>query len=476
MSTSDFQNESIETRIFEKDFKKYQLKTILENSSRALIITDNQSEDMENSKIFEDYLKSFCDEVKVETVALSGEMEFEKKDAIFCCFFDVSKYLVFLNSALKSGVSPFQVISPELFFFPCLAAKRGFILKPNLQDFQLPVLATIDTVNMCNLDCATCTKPEWQENNERMDFDLFVKILDKLQVMNIRAVELYNYTEPFLNPNLYQFMAEVKRRGLTLGISTNLSRPRIPNLKKCVDLLQPHDWFVITISGIKQEVYEINHRRGKIANVIENIQEIAKSQNKEQVRLRLLKFDYNIGEYEAAKALAKKYGIGFEHYPAIGNPFEPFKDRKTRKDILDKKINFQDYSDSFSAERPYCFFIHSRNMIINHRGNVELCCQNVQRPYDLGSFLEQDISVIQLKRDLHPLCRSCRYHETEEAKGITKACPVYPVKANRVLQHGMKTMSLLREFSQEANFSSYRYINTSKNFLVNAVKYFVASE
>ena len=86
------------------------------------------------------------------------------------------------------------------------------------------------------------------------------------------------------------------------------------------------------------------------------------------------------------------------------------------------------------------------------------------------------ISVIQLKRDLHPLCRSCRYHETEEAKGITKACPVYPVKANRVLQHGMKTMSLLREFSQEANFSSYRYINTSKNFLVNAVKYFVASE
>lgn len=303
-----------------------------------------------------------------------------------------------------------------------------------------------------------------------MNFEQFKKILDKLQMMGIRQVELYNYTEPFLNPEIYDFMAEVKRRGLTLGISSNLARPHIPKLKKCVDLLEPGDWFVITISGIKQEVYEINHKRGKIADVIDNIKEISKSPKRNIVTLRLLNFDYNKGELEPAKNLAKQYGLSFQHYLAMGDPVnEPYAAQKERKQALDAGISYENYDKSFYPDGFYCFFIHSRNIIINCRGNVELCCQNIQRPYDLGSFLEQDISVIQMKRDMHPVCRSCTYHTTEESKTISQIYPVDPQKASNILEHGMKTACLQRRFAPKAFF---RDISGTKDFLTKAIEYF----
>ena len=89
--------------------------------------------------------------------------------------------------------------------------------------------------------------------------------------MGIKQVELYNYTEPFLHPDLYEFAKEVKKRNLTLGISTNLSLKHIPKLRECVDLLTPGDWFVVTISGINEDIYNINHKGGNINNVLQNL-------------------------------------------------------------------------------------------------------------------------------------------------------------------------------------------------------------
>lgn len=449
-----------------KSLRDSQLKTILANANRALLIFEDS--ESSNVNLFENFLREINSGTKIESLHFKEDAQLNSKDVIFPLFTSFKNYVWTFNNAVLKGVAHEQIIPPTVFYFPLLAEKNGFIKKPNLESFQLPILATIDIVNMCNLDCATCAKPAWQENNERMSFDLFTKILDKLQLIGIRFVELYNYTEPFLHPEIYKFMAEVKRRGLALGISTNLSRPNIPNLKECVDLLRDGDWFVITISGMQQKLYEINHRRGKIENVLDNLKEIAKSANRHCVHLRLLKFDYNVGELQAAVDTANKFGIGFEYYLAEGSPFEPCSARKERKDLIDKRIGFEEYSDSFSAERRYCFFIHSRNIVINHKGNVELCCQYVQRPYDLGSFLEQDISVIQLKRDMHPVCRSCKYFFTDESKTLIKDFPVDSVKANNVLIHGMKTACLERMFSPEGSLE-----RRTQDFLNDAVIHFL---
>lgn len=384
----------------------------------------------------------------------------------------MQKYLQLVKGLVQAGILLFQIFPPAIYYFPFLIQKRGFIIPPPssaMTNFQLPFLATIDTVNVCNLDCATCIKPDWAESSDRMSFELFQKILDKLQIIGIRQVELYNFTEPFLNPEIYKFMAEVKKRGLTLGISSNLSLPHIPKLKECVDLLTEGDWFVIIISGINQEVYEINHRRGKIANVIENIKEIAKSDKRNIVRLRLLHFNYNEGELYAAQKLSQKYGLSFEFFPADGDPInDPYGERKKRQKQAEFGLSYENYSQSFYPDGFYCFFIHSRNIIIDARGNVELCCNNIPRPHNLGSFLDQDISVIQMKRDMHPGCRSCKYHQSWEAKALTKYYLVDPLRVSNVLDHAMKTVCLQRMFAP----AFIPDLLNTQDFIDRAIKYF----
>ena len=356
---------------------------------------------------------------------------------------DCYKLLCFLyNPENHDEKWAFQRHMEVVLLFSSKAEKEGFIYPVDSECLQFPILATIDTVNACNLDCATCLKPGWQENGERMGVNLFKRILDKLCLMGIREVELYNYTEPFLNPNIYDFMAEVKHRNLTLGISTNLSLPNIPKLKECVDLLENGDWFVITISGISQDIYEINHRRGKIDNVIENIKNISKSLKRGIGRLRLLDFDYNKGEIPLAMKLAEEYGISFESFPAERSPFN-FDTRKSWEEYIVKGITYNDYDRSSTPDGFYCPFIHSRNIVINHRGNVELCCRDVTRPYDLGSFLDQDISVIQMKRTLHPLCHSCIHQQEapEEWAKLRKYFPVNVGMVSKMMRHAMYTIT-----------------------------------
>lgn len=212
-----------------------ELKNILSKARKVFLV---RGENYEDDESFKRYLKEIDSQSNIEFMDLERNVNLSKKDAIFPLYTDVQKYLQLVKGLVQAGISLFQIFPPAIYYFPFLIQKRGFIIPPPssaMTNFQLPFLATIDTVNVCNLDCATCIKPDWAESSDRMSFELFQKILDKLQIIGIRQVELYNFTEPFLNPEIYKFMAEVKKRGLTLGISSNLSLPHIPKLKECVD-------------------------------------------------------------------------------------------------------------------------------------------------------------------------------------------------------------------------------------------------
>ena len=142
---------------------------------------------------------------------------------------------------------------------------------------------------------------------------------------------------------------------------------------------------------------------------------------------------------------SKLYGVSFEWHPATGSPFgELNKNRQIVYDSVEKGVSLNSFNKIFEPDGFYCKFIHSRNIVINSYGNVELCCNYATRPYDLGSFLDQDISVIQLKRDLHPLCQ---IGAKKENRTSLKNIPLDEDKTNYVLEHGMQTMNLCRRIN-----------------------------
>lgn len=418
------------------------LKRILDSANKVYVWGSD-----DDCELFAEYITEMGIDKNIYMIDGADGIDEKNKAVVFLLTVDIETCKAMIqNLGGSAGMHPSQIIPPGVFWTYILAEKRYLIKPVDRNSIQFPVLATIDTVDMCNLDCVTCGRLVEHETGDKMSFDLFKKILDKLQFMGIKMVELYNYTEPFLNPDFYEFAKEVKNRGMNLGISSNLSLPRIKNLKEVTDLLTGGDWFVITISGLNQEIYEINHRRGKIANVIENIKSISQSSNSHRVTLRLLKFDYNHSEYKAAEELAMKYRLSLQWLDATGSPRDNRNNFKTgSKKIVEQGVSLNAYNKSYDHDGFFCRMIHGRNIVINCRGNVELCCIPFTRPYDLGSFLDQDLTVIQLKRDRHPICHKCSEKVWSQSTSVRRDFPQDETKISNVLMHGMDTLLTIRQ-------------------------------
>ncbi len=66
-----------------------------------------------------------------------------------------------------------------------------------------------------------------------MDIGLFDKIITKADSDGFTMIAFYNWTEPFLNRNLAEYVKIVKRHNPALAcvLSSNLSIPSIPHLE-----------------------------------------------------------------------------------------------------------------------------------------------------------------------------------------------------------------------------------------------------
>jgi MoaA/NifB/PqqE/SkfB family radical SAM enzyme len=266
----------------------------------------------------------------------------------------------------------------------------------------------IDIVDACNLRCATCPRGEIRGTGHKMSLEMFCNILDKLKTENYSLVGLYNWSEPFLHPELLSFVKEVKARSFVCGISSNLSLSHIPNFVDVLDALNPSngDYLLVSISGMKQSVYEVNHKGGNIETVKKNLEIASKSKNKGAIIVKLIKFSYNRKEEEEVIRFCKKLGIAYETINGFGDPL-------ITGDIIEREATSK--VDEISHLH-YCRELESLarcthifdSIPINSDGDVYLCCATPpMQSYILGSFLEQDLPTLTLKRFFHPDCATC---------------------------------------------------------------------
>ena len=100
---------------------------------------------------------------------------------------------------------------------------------------------SIDIINMCNLSCTDCPQSVYKPRQVRkIKIDIFKQILEKIKREgNYSNIQLYNWSEPFLNPELPDLIKLINECGLTCDLSSNLSLRNIPNLEKIL-LASPH--------------------------------------------------------------------------------------------------------------------------------------------------------------------------------------------------------------------------------------------
>jgi len=302
-----------------------------------------------------------------------------------------------------------------------------------------PKLLTIDIVGGCNLRCPSCPVGNMPGTNPAglMDIDLFAKIIRKGRDQHgARIALLYNWTEPFLHPQLPQFIRLVKKEGMVCCISSNLNISR--NLEEVV-AAEP-DSFRVSLSGFNQEAYGISHVRGDIERVKQNMRRLSDllkrhGRRKTVVSVHFHKYLHNIHEVEPMRALAQELGFEWIENWAYYMPLEKavqLADQQLaadENDFVEKRFALPIAQAIRAAEQldghKRCTLLEDQ-LVIDHRGNLNLCCTVFDLTTNrLGSFLEMDEAAIARAKTDHPTCQRCgrqnlhlyfTYYEVPELK------------------------------------------------------------
>ena len=275
----------------------------------------------------------------------------------------------------------------------------------------------IDIIDRCNLQCPTCWRgvAALPNTSELMPLARFQEIVNKIHAEGYPNLALINWTEPFLCTTLHEYIPAIRETGMDSWLSSNLSLSPKEYLHSIIRTLEAGvDILFVSVSGFTQEIYEINHKLGKVDWIRTNLEGIAQEMRagriKTSVWVRYLEFPYNSHEKQPWAEFCKSLGIGFNAVPAHGDPRIPLPSEKTFNQHVEDRLQ-QTESQITPEQNPIpqkvCSLIADR-VAIDAKGDVYLCCAypNSER-LRIGAYVDLDEHELLLRRHEHPFCTSC---------------------------------------------------------------------
>jgi pyruvate-formate lyase-activating enzyme len=172
-----------------------------------------------------------------------------------------------------------------------------------------PTRLAIEPTNVCNLRCPYCHTGAGRlaRRPAMLRLEPYIKLLDEIGDY-LLLVELFNWGEAMLHPQLPALIAAASTRGISTRVNTNFS---IPFNSSDADRLVESgltDLFV-SVDGATQDVYERYRVGGDLARVIDNCRTLAAAKRRlardlPRLTLQFLQFPCNEGEGEAMRRLA----------------------------------------------------------------------------------------------------------------------------------------------------------------------------
>lgn len=277
---------------------------------------------------------------------------------------------------------------------------------------------SIDIVDACNLSCRTCARGQrvMPNTGRKIDVTTMSKVISKAKEENIEQISMFNWSEPFLHPNIDLFVQEIKNAGIRASISSNLSLENVPNL--IPSLLNGLNTLSVSVSGFTQEVYSINHVNGNVANVKKNLLEIVEARKQAKIYtnviIKYIKFKHNVHEVKYFEEFAKTNSFFFQEIEGIGDPLAP-PDRKTLCEwdaalgaqIVQNCSRQQTNRSSIFSET--CE-LGGRIVVLDSSADIYLCCRFPNCSFlKIGNYLEQRRDAIFLLQHTHPFCLTCKW-------------------------------------------------------------------
>lgn len=286
----------------------------------------------------------------------------------------------------------------------------------------------IDIVGTCNLRCPSCPVGNFEEADFAgparrqgfMEFDYFRELLAKIYRENasdVCLIELYNWGEPLLHPEIARFVAEVNSYpNMRCGLSTNLSHRRM-DLEGA--LRAGPKRIRVSLSGFNNESHTQTHVRGNVELVKENLR---------LMRAIIDQYDLNIAvtlayhvylhnagdEIESMRRYCEDLRFIFHPNWANFNPLEKLerylagKASPNESQLISKLVIKPEEHLSLARRIDNKECILQDFTTINYDGSVALCCAVYDTSNDIASdFLDVSATVLAQRRRNHLTCHRC---------------------------------------------------------------------
>ena len=258
-----------------------------------------------------------------------------------------------------------------------------------------PSAIQIDASSHCQLACPLCptadgrTRPGLGQGHLKLAD--FRALLDRNP--EIRHVELSNYGEMFLNPQLTEMLAYAFERGVTVsgGNGVNLNNVRAEALEAVVRYRVRT--LTCSIDGATQQTYSKYRVNGNLERVLENIDRIREHRRKARSAFPVLTwqfvvFGHNEDELAAAREMAAKRGMSFLPRLSWDNTLSPVRQPElvrieTGLGAADRDEYLQEKGSGYT--RDICYQLWNQP-VLNWDGRVNGCCVNYWQPFPVNAF------------------------------------------------------------------------------------------
>ncbi len=279
-----------------------------------------------------------------------------------------------------------------------------------------PYIYFIDPGNICNLKCPLCRTGAGDTNGEAgaMSLEVFKHIFRQIEKDAI-AIGLYNWGEPFLNPNIIEMIELASKSGIAVFLSTNLNIQNF-NAEKVVN--SGLSYIIISLDGYDQPSYAHYRKKGKIDLVLRNMRKLSDARGRGRlpfIEVQCLIHSKNENHLERIRKVAHGHGADFfrTQYMMTGQYTKIAEDLIPR--TLKKWYRQQNYGN---VKRPNCIWLYDIASI-DPFGNLGLCCF-IQR-HDNGNVLETSFPVLWNSERF--LKYRSRIYDPESDEGCA-SCPI----------------------------------------------------
>lgn len=258
----------------------------------------------------------------------------------------------------------------------------------------------IDAASVCQLRCPGCTTGTGQlpstVGSGLLSVEHLVAFLDRHP--GVRHVELSNWGEVLLNPQLPTILRELHERRVQVTLNNGINFNTVSD--EAMEALVKYRVrsMVFSIDGATQEAYENYRVRGNLERVLANIKTLNSLKATHRTSFpvltwKMILFGHNQHEIEAARAKALQLGMSFRtEINTSGSAWELADEDAARKasglDVVSQEQHVEVRGTTFSKR--FCHQLWNAPQI-NWNGKILGCCMNTWSDFGSEAFSDQGL-------------------------------------------------------------------------------------